>query len=47
MAINGEPFDMRRVDVEAKLGTMELWKIRSQMMAHPFHVHATQFQICR
>jgi cuproxidase len=45
MAINGEPFDMQRVDVEAKLGTMEQWQVRSQMMAHPFHVHGTQFQI--
>ncbi len=45
MAINGEPFDMERIDVEAKLGTVEIWQIRSQMMAHPFHIHGTQFQI--
>ena len=45
MAINGQPFDMRRVDVAARRGTVELWEIGSQMMGHPFHVHGTQFQI--
>src|ERR1035437_496488 len=45
MAINGQSFDMKRINVEAKRGTMELWEIGSQMMAHPFHVHGTQFQI--
>lgn len=45
MSINGQPFDMRRIDVAAKRGTTELWEISSQMMGHPFHVHGTQFQI--
>jgi hypothetical protein len=45
MAINGQSFDMERIDVETKRGTLELWEIGSQMMAHPFHVHGTQFQI--
>lgn len=45
MGINGQPFDMERIDVAAKRGTMELWEIGSQMMGHPFHVHGTQFQI--
>lgn len=45
MAINGESFDMERIDVEAKLGTTELWRVVAQSMAHPFHVHGTQFQI--
>ena len=45
MAINGQPFDMRRIDVATKRSTMELWQIGSQTMAHPFHVHGTQFQI--
>jgi cuproxidase len=45
MAINGQSFDMQRINVETKRGTMELWEIGSQMMAHPFHVHGTQFQI--
>lgn len=45
MAINGQAFDMERIDFTAKRGTTELWEIGSQMMAHPFHVHGTQFQI--
>jgi blue copper oxidase len=45
MAINGRPFDMERIDVETKLGTVEIWDIAAQSMAHPFHVHGTQFQI--
>jgi FtsP/CotA-like multicopper oxidase with cupredoxin domain len=45
MAINGQPFDMERIDVETKRGTLELWEIGAQMMAHPFHIHGTQFQI--
>ncbi len=45
MAINGRPFEMERIDVETKRGTMELWRIAAQSMAHPFHVHGVQFQI--
>jgi blue copper oxidase len=45
MAINGRPFDMRRVDAAVKKDSVELWQIGSQMMGHPFHVHGTQFQI--
>ena len=45
MAINGRSFDMEQIDVASKLGTTEIWEIRSQSMAHPFHVHGTQFQI--
>jgi FtsP/CotA-like multicopper oxidase with cupredoxin domain len=45
MAINGRPFNMERIDVASKRGTLELWRINSQTMAHPFHVHGTQFQI--
>lgn len=45
LAINGEPFDMERINVETKLGTTELWEIVSGMMAHPFHVHGVQFRV--
>jgi FtsP/CotA-like multicopper oxidase with cupredoxin domain len=45
MAINGRSFDMHRIDVETRRGTLELWEIGAQMMAHPFHVHGTQFHI--
>jgi FtsP/CotA-like multicopper oxidase with cupredoxin domain len=45
LGINGRPFDMTRIDVETRRGTMEIWRIGGQMMAHPFHVHGTQFQV--
>jgi FtsP/CotA-like multicopper oxidase with cupredoxin domain len=45
LAVNGQPFDMARIDIETRRGTMEIWRIGGQMMAHPFHVHGTQFQI--
>lgn len=45
LGINGEAFAMDRIDAETRRGTMELWQIGSHMMAHPFHVHGTQFQI--
>jgi blue copper oxidase len=45
MAINGRPFDMERIDVQARIGTTELWHVARQSMAHPFHIHGTQFQI--
>ena len=45
MAINGQTFNMGRIDVAVKRDTLELWEIGSQMMAHPFHIHGTQFQI--
>jgi len=45
LAINDRPFDMARIDFETRRGTMETWRISGQMMAHPFHVHGTQFQI--
>jgi len=44
-AINGRPFDMRRVDAAVKKDSVELWQIGYQMMGHPFHVHGTQFQV--
>jgi FtsP/CotA-like multicopper oxidase with cupredoxin domain len=45
IGINGKPFDMKRIDVEAKLGTSEVWEITSIGMAHPFHVHGALFRV--
>ena len=45
MGVNGRSFDMNRIDFEAKLGTSEIWTVRSEMMAHPFHIHGTSFRI--
>jgi blue copper oxidase len=45
MAMAGTPFDMGRVDVEAKLGSSEIWSLETQEMAHPFHIHGASFRI--
>jgi len=44
-AINGRPFDMRRIDFEVVRGSVERWHIRSTMVAHPFHVHGVRFRV--
>ena len=43
--INGQAFDMERIDVETNLGTSEVWKVVSVGMAHPFHIHGALFRI--
>lgn len=45
IGINGKPYDIHRIDTEAKLGTKEIWEIVSMGMAHPFHVHGALFRI--
>ncbi|MCB2052194.1 MAG: multicopper oxidase domain-containing protein, partial [Novosphingobium sp.] len=46
-AINGLPFDMNRIDLEARKDTVERWFVSSAMLAHPFHVHGASFQVVR
>ena len=43
--INGQTFDMERIDVETSLGTSEVWEVDSVGMAHPFHIHGALFRI--
>ena len=43
--INGQTFDMKRIDVETSLGTSEVWEVVSAGMAHPFHIHGALFRI--
>jgi len=39
-------FDPDRVDLLTTVGRVELWKIvNNTAMAHPFHIHGTQFQL--
>jgi FtsP/CotA-like multicopper oxidase with cupredoxin domain len=45
LCINGKTHDLARIDVETALGTLEVWKIVSRGMAHPFHVHGASFRI--
>lgn len=43
---NGETFDPNKVNMSAKLGTVEEWVItNTSHMAHPFHIHAWAFQV--
>ena len=43
--INGQSFDMARLDLEAAMGTTETWIVAGQMMGHPFHVHGVRFRV--
>lgn len=44
--INGRPMDMQRIDARVPLGDVEIWElINDSPMAHPFHIHDTQFRI--
>jgi blue copper oxidase len=43
--INGQIHDPKRIDVETKLGTSEIWEIVSIGMPHPFHIHGAMFRI--
>jgi len=45
MSINGASYEMGRVDLEARLNVPELWHVRSQGIAHPFHIHGTSFKV--
>ena len=45
LCINGKTHDLARIDVETKLGTLEVWEIVSLGMAHPFHVHGASFRL--
>ena len=44
--INGNPMDMDRIDVRARLGATEIWEIENLVgMDHPFHLHGFRFQV--
>jgi bilirubin oxidase len=44
--INGRIFDPDRVDLVTTVGRVELWEVvNNTAMAHPFHIHGTQFQL--
>ena len=44
--INGQPFDMMRVDETVKLGDIEVWEVmNASPLPHPFHVHDVHFLI--
>lgn len=44
--INGKPFDPKRDDVVAKVGTAEEWTfINATPFPHPIHIHVNPFQV--
>jgi FtsP/CotA-like multicopper oxidase with cupredoxin domain len=45
LGINGQAFDMDRIDAEIALGSSEVWDIETGAMAHPFHVHGVHFSV--
>lgn len=50
--IDGQPFDMHRIDQRVRLGDVEIWEVASQpdMMMdqpHPFHIHGVHFEVLR
>lgn len=45
MSINDAGYDMGVINEKVRLGETERWRITADMMAHPFHVHGTSFQI--
>ncbi len=44
-SINGQPFDMQRMDFTIQRGTLERWSVSADMMMHPLHVHGVKFQV--
>jgi FtsP/CotA-like multicopper oxidase with cupredoxin domain len=45
---NGQPYDAQRIDIIAKLGTVEDWDLVNRdpdRMDHPFHLHVNPFQV--
>jgi len=44
-SINGQSFDMDRLNFSVQRGATEIWAIDGQTMAHPFHVHGVKFQV--
>ncbi|WP_100404075.1 multicopper oxidase family protein [Bacillus sp. FJAT-42315] len=50
VTINGQKFDMDRIDFRQKQNVTEVWEIENVKdmmggMQHPFHIHGTQFQV--
>ena len=45
--INGQLFNMNRIDQTVKAGALELWTVTNHTpdLAHPWHVHGIQFRV--
>ncbi len=45
MGMNGQRYDMHRIDFAPQLGSSEIWEVHPFLMAHPFHVHGAMFRV--
>ncbi|PAT33417.1 copper oxidase [Vandammella animalimorsus] len=46
--VNGQAYDLQRVDIEGQLGAVEEWTLvnaSAMGMDHPFHIHGGHFQV--
>ncbi|WBB81491.1 multicopper oxidase family protein [Micromonospora sp. WMMD882] len=43
-AVNGKPFEPDRIDAQPKLGSVEIWKLVTDVH-HPVHLHLAHFQV--
>jgi FtsP/CotA-like multicopper oxidase with cupredoxin domain len=44
--LDGKTFDHHRVDLQARLGTLEVWDVvNDHTTDHPFHLHSYSFQV--
>jgi spore coat protein A len=43
--VNGAAFDPQRMDADPRLGSVELWRIRTLNVEHPIHIHLARFQV--
>ncbi len=44
-SINGDAFDMERINFRVSRGSVERWTVSANMMMHPFHIHGVNFQV--
>jgi len=42
--INGKPFDPARMDARPRLGSTEIWRLRTDF-SHPLHLHLVHFRV--
>ena len=45
--IDGQPYDGTRIDRTLKLGGVDEWTLKSNLVSHPFHIHVNPFQIVK
>ena len=43
--INGEPFDPGRTAARPRLGSTEVWHLRTAPASHPIHLHLVHFKV--